>query len=322
MNIIRTCIAAMGALAFTAFAGHAHEPVWPKGPVTIILPYGTGGGTDSTARALAKSLSDQLKVPVTVENHTGASGSLAAMHFLKTAKPDGQMLFVTQTGVVATVPQLNNVTYKYSDFKYLARLANPVEVLVASQDFPPNNPKEFVEYSKKNPDALAMVFGGVGSQGWMGVQQLQGVLGYEIPAVPVPSGSGADQSAMVAGNHAQAGVISATGVMPFIQSGKVKAIGLMQGERVSILPDVPTFKEQGVDVLIGDEIMLLGRTDTPDNVVAAIDAAVKKAFADEGFTTTIANLRLVANYGDSKQMTEIIGARAKMAEELLQKAKK
>lgn len=318
MKILKSCLIALGALALGhGMAAAQTAPAWPNGPVTIVVPYGTGGGTDSTARVLAKSLSEQLGVPVTVENHTGASGSIGAMYFLNNAKPDGQMLFVSLTGVLVNVPILNEVPYKYTDFKYIARIANSVDVLVASKDFPPNNPTEFVEYAKQNPDKLAMVYGGVGTQAWMGVQQMQKLIGFEIPLVPVPSGGGADQVAMVAGNHAQAGVISLPAVTPFLENGMVKAIGLMQQDRAPLLPDVPTFKEGGLDVLIGDDLMLMGRTDMPAETVAAIDAAVQKTFADPAFTTALNNIRLIPDYGNSEELTAIMKTRAEAAAGLL-----
>jgi tripartite-type tricarboxylate transporter receptor subunit TctC len=314
LKLLALAAAAAGAALAPA---SAQDAAWPSGPVTIVVPYGTGGGTDSTARALADALSRQLGVPVTVENHTGAGGSIGGMHFADNAEPDGQMLFVGQTGIVTTVPILNEVTYTQDDFGFVARLANPVEVLVASNEFPPNTPAEFVEYSRENPEALAMVYGGIGSQGWMGVQQLQEELGFEIPSVPIPSGSGADQATMVAGNHAQAGVISLTGVRSFIDNGMLKPIGLLQGERTPYLPDVPTFQEAGFGVLIGDEISLYGDPDMSAETLAAIDAAIVAAFEDEAFIETLTNLSLVPNYGDADTLREVIAARTEMANQML-----
>lgn len=304
-------------LAATAGALQAQDAAWPNGPITIIVPYGTGGGTDSTARALAASLSKKLDVPFVVENRPGAGGALALGHFLNSVEPNGQTLLVSQTGVLTTTPILNEVAYKREDFRAVAHLANAIEVLVASNEYPANTPEEFIDYATANPDQLSMVVSSVGSQGWMGIQQLQGEIGHEIPFVPLPHGGGANQATMVAGNHAQAGVISMTGAAPFLESGQMKAIGILQAQRSALSPELPTFAEAGFDISIGDSIMIYATQETSDEIVSAINTAVSGAYDDPVYLETLSNLMLEASYGDEAVATEVLQEKISLAEEML-----
>lgn len=316
---MKTVLSMALAFGLSAVSAQAADTVWPKSPVTLIVPYGTGGGTDSTARALASSLSKAFDVPVVVENHPGAGGALALSHFLNSVEPDGQTILVGQTGILTTTPILNDVAYKREDFRAIASLATPIEVLVVSNEFPATSPKEFMEYASANPDEMSMVVSSMGSQGWMGIQQLQNVLGFEIPFVPLPHGGGSNQATMVAGNHAKAGVISLTGVASFLEAGQMKAVGLLQAERSNLAPDLPTFVESGYDVSIGDEVMVFVRSETAPEIVASINDALTKAYEDSAYLKTLENLKLEANYRGADSAGEFLASRVALAEKMLAK---
>ncbi len=316
MKLLRVLTAA-ALLSFGTQAALA-QSAWPNGPVTIIVPYGAGGGNDTVARALADPLSKVIGVPVIVENHPGAGASVGVMYFNDNATTDGQMLLISSTSAHSTVPLLNEVTYdSASDFEPLVRITNLVEAMVVHKDVPVNSPAEFMAWAKENADTITMTFGAVGSQGWSAVEQLNRELGIEIAAVPVASGAASEQTALVAGGHVDAAVVSLTTAIPFMQTGDVRLIAFGQDERDPRYPDVHTFVEDGFNVLVGDEVSLYGKAGTADDVKAAIDAAVREVLDSPEFAQTLENLGLFANYGDSATLKGIVAARSEIAKKLV-----
>lgn len=310
-----------GILAFSLSAapafGQADPDDFPDGQITIIVPYGAGGGNDTVARALASPLSDVLGVPVIVENRPGAGASVGVMHFVETAQPDGQTWLISSTSAWSTVPLLNDVTYDESDANPLVRITNLIEVLIVHSDIPVNDGNEFMEYVAANADTMTMAYGAVGSQGWSAVEQFSRVLDVDIAAVPVASGSGADQVALVAGGQVEAAVVSLTTALPFIRSGDVRLVAFVEEERHPDYPELSTFLEEGHNIRVGDEVSIYIPIGTPEAIESKIDEAVRIVIETEEFNSTLQNLGLFVNYGDKNVLSSIVAERSAIARELV-----
>jgi tripartite-type tricarboxylate transporter receptor subunit TctC len=316
-DLLKALLGGAAALLLGATGALAQES-WPNGPVTIVVPYGAGGGNDTVARALADPLSKVIGVPVVVENHPGAGASVGVMYFNDNAQPDGQMLLISSTSAHSTVPLLNEVTYdSATDFEPLVRITNLVEAMVVHKDVPVHNPTEFMEWAKANADTITMTYGAVGSQGWSAVEQLNRVLGFEIAAVPVASGAASEQTALVAGGHVNAAVVSLTTALPFMETGDVRLIAFVQEARDPRYPDVHTFLDDNINIRVGDEVSIYAKAGTPEDIKAKIDAAVHQVLDTPEFATTLENLGLFVNYGDSATLKEIVAARTEIAKELV-----
>ncbi len=243
-----------------AFAG---AQAFPSKPITIIVPFSTGGPSDAHVRQFALAFGKQLKVPVIVENVPGGGGHIGPARVAKSA-PDGYTLLQHNLGM-ATAPALyRNIEYNpLTDFDYLGTLVFDPSCLMARADFPTSNFKEFLAYVKANQDKIQFGEGG-------GPSQLSALLfmahtGTKLQLIPY-KGTGPAMNDLL-GKNIDLLSNSASIVGPQIRAGKVKAIGITGKQRVTNLPDVPTLDEQG---LTGFEMVVWTSVFAPKNLPRAV----------------------------------------------------
>ena len=170
-RIARWGLTALAGTALAAAFGAAVAQDYPKGPVRIVVPYPAGGYTDLLARHLAAGLQMKLGQPFIVDNKPGAATAIAA-EYVVAAPPDGQTLLMTTVTTLALNPlTIKDLRYRADQFVPVALVARQPFMLVASQTFPPNNPKELIAYAKANPGKINWA-----TQGQAGSSQLVGEL--------------------------------------------------------------------------------------------------------------------------------------------------
>lgn len=248
---------------------------WPTGPVTFVVGYAAGGSTDINARELANVMTPAIGQQIIVENKGGAAGSIG-LRAVANAKPDGQTLFVAvgtnviinphvQKGMIDTLANLAPIC-QVTDYQY---------VLVVGNSVPVKNAAELVALAKKEPDKLTYSSSGVGGNNHLAGALFAEAAGIKITHVPY-KGTG----------PAVADVISGIITMNFsslppavsqIKGGNLKALAVTGNKRVSSLPDVPTLKEQGIDVVVTSWQGLFAPSKTPPGILDRIDAAAKQA---------------------------------------------
>jgi tripartite-type tricarboxylate transporter receptor subunit TctC len=218
---------------------------YPDHNVTIVVPFPPGGATDTTARLVAQKFGELTKQTVVIENRAGATGAIGAMS-VKLAKPDGYTFMVASIGVYAINQSLfKDLKYDpLTDFDLLSIQVRTPNVLVTSPNFPANSVAELIAYLKKNPGKVTFASSGAGSS-----DQLTAALFWQrtgVEGVHVPYKGGAPAINDLMGGHADASFQNVGAVAQQIRSGKLKALGVTSATRSSVIPDVPTMAEAGV----------------------------------------------------------------------------
>ena len=270
-----TSIAASAA-ATAIGAPVVHAQSFPNRPVTIIIPFAPGGGSDVVARAIAPILGQKLGGTVVVENVSGAAGTIASTRVSRAA-PDGYTLII-QNIAFALNAAFKADAFKPENFSVITMVNSTPGVLVARKDLPANNVKELVEYSKKN--RLKLGHPGIGSSGHLSVSLMHHALGY-APADYIPyRGGGPQLQDTIAGHIDICSVVVANGIEP-INTGQVKGVGTLSKQRHRLLPNVPSFFE---DLKPLSESLfwnvLMAPPDTPKEIVDKINAAYEETIKD------------------------------------------
>lgn len=249
-------------------------------PVRIVSSFSPGGPVDFVARTLAERLSRELKRPVIVENKPGASGAIGAIEVLR-SEADGSTLWITSVGAAAVnptlVPKLSYNTQR--DFAPVSLVANNVEVLVVNAKDPANNAPEFIHAVKAAKDSTPMASSGSGSIPHLALIQLEESTGAKFLHIPYKGMAPAFTDLM--GGQVRGVFADVAAILPQVQGGRLKPIGIASSKRHPSLPDVKTFAEQGIrSVDTNNWYALFVSAKTPASVVAQLNKAVRAAIAD------------------------------------------
>jgi len=269
-------ITALFAAASLALATGARAEEWPTRPLTMINPFAAGGPNDVPARLFAQRMGEILGQTVVVENISGAGGMNGAERVAK-APPDG---YTFLQGTVGTQAQ-NQTLYKKPaydsviDFAPVALVLEAPLVLVAREDLPVKNMKEFVTFAKANRDKMQYASAGAGSAIHLGCALMNMVTGLDAVHVPYRGANPAMQDLI--SNRVDYLCDIITTAKPQIDAGTVKAIAILSRERSPALPNVPTAIEQGfnVDAYTWNAFFL--PKGTPDAIVRKLNFAAVEA---------------------------------------------
>ena len=264
-------------LAFLAAATGAFAQSWPARPVTLVVPFAPGGGTDITARTIAARLTQKWGQSVIVENRGGAGGILGAEVVAK-AKPDGYTLLVANVGITSINPALYTKLPYNPDtaFTPISLVCELPFVLMASPAFAPNSVKELIAYAKAKPGAVTFASSGSGGSPHLTAEIFQAATGTKWTHIPY-KGGGPAMIDLMSGqvNLLFASVLEGSG---HIKAGKLKGLAVSHAKRNPAIPDVPTLAEAGVkDAESGSWIALLAPAGTPAAAIAKTEADIKEA---------------------------------------------
>lgn len=231
------------ALALVAAAPLAQAQDWPGRQVRILVGSSPGGGTDAMARAVADRLGPALKVPVVVENRPGASNTLAAD--LTAKSTDGHTMVMGVSTAHAIAPYLLKLSYdNQKDLVPVAFVGAVPNVLVVGPQTPAKDVQGLVQLARSKPGQLNYASSGSGSTQHIAAELFKEATGSFITHIPY-KGSGPALVDLMAG-QVQLSFDTMASVLPHIQSGKVKALGVAAAKRNPKLPDVPTLAEAGI----------------------------------------------------------------------------
>ena len=281
----RTILTAVSVCACIFIAFSAAEAAWPDRPITLIVPWGAGGGTDIVVRSLAASMERDLKQPINVVNRTGGSG-LVGHTAIATAAPDGYTIGTINVDLCQLVSKgLTDLTYE--KFTQIALINSEAAGLVVREDSPFKTAKELLQAIKEKPantfKASGTGTGGIWHLAFAGWLYKAGVDPNKVPWVP-SAGEGPSLKDLATG---AIDVVSPplTSALTLIRAGKVRALANMDDKRFAELPDVPTLKEAtGIDWKIYTWRMIGAPAGLPADVKAKLEDAVRKAFDSKEFT--------------------------------------
>lgn len=248
-------------------------------PIEIIVPWGSGGGADTTIRALVPALEDELGVSIKINNKTGAGGATGVDFAIKQPADGYTFLISTQSPILAELTGATDVPV-YEKTVPVSRLVHDTNIIIAPTDAPYDTLEEVVEYAEKNPGKL--------KAGCMTVTGLDGLtvkLTFDGNVEPVAYTEGAQLNADVMAGHISLGVVGPGEAMGLIQSGDVKVLGVAAEERLTTpeLKDVQSTGELGIDSFFGPARGIFAAEGTPEEAIDAMAAAIEKAVQSEDF---------------------------------------
>ena len=272
------------------------EPGYPSKPITLVVAFAPGGGTDTAARILAKELSAELGQPIVVDNRAGAGGAIGAASVVRAA-PDGYTLLLG-TGselVVLPVVKAKRPYDVVKDFEPVAQIGAVSLVLVAHPSVQANTVQELIALARAKPGQLTYASFGIGSTNHLIGEFFSGKADVQLLHVPY-KGSAAAATDLIAG-EVKIAFDTVSVAMPLVQGGKLKALATLSPARSSLAPDLPTMAESGVAGLATEGWMgVLAPRNTPANIVDKLNKAITKvlqipsvrdAFVERGVTIVI-----------------------------------
>ena len=281
----RLALAALAAMSFAASA-----QTYPSRPVTLVVPFPPGGGTDTGARIVAQKLSAKWGQQVIVENKGGAAGSIGADIVAK-ARPDGYTILMGNIGTQAINPSL----YKklpYDPDKAFAPISLVAELplaMMVNLQVPAKTAKEFVAYAKAQPGKLSYSSSGAGGAPHLAAEMFKLATGSFIVHVPYRGGGPAVQD-LIAG-HVQLSFMTVLEASGHIKAGKLRALAVTSARRVSALAEVPTLAESAVPGFDSISwIGLLAPAGTPREIVEKISADTREVIAAEDVNARLVEL--------------------------------
>jgi tripartite-type tricarboxylate transporter receptor subunit TctC len=307
--------AAVSSTLTLAYAGPAVAQTWPNRAITIVATFPAGGPTDGVARVLAHELSERLKQKVIVENRGGAGGTIGANAVAKSA-PDGYTLLLTSTGPLGYY----RVLYKalpydpVKDFAPVALLGTIPQMIIVSPKLKAATLKEFIQYARDNPGKVNIGDSGVGTTLHILAAQIAMLTGTQIQHVHYRGAAGSVADAL--GGQIEAAL---TGFTPSFATAKV--LGVTWTDRIKVLPNVPTFREQGVDVVSGLSLTLVAPAKTPPAIIAQLNAATNEFLKGERGRGFEKNYALQIAGGTPEAARDFLAGETARLEPVIRKAK-
>jgi tripartite-type tricarboxylate transporter receptor subunit TctC len=269
------------ALAVAALApALALAQAFPSKPIRLIVPFAPGGTTDIVARIIAPGLGKELGQQVIVENKAGGGGSIGALEMIK-ATPDGHVLGMATVSTTAANPAINaKIGYNpLTDFVPVINIAATPNVIAVHPSFPAKDYKALIAALKANPGKFSYASSGTGGIGHLQTELFKSLSGTFIAHIPY-RGAGPALNDTVAG---QVPIIfdNLPSALPFIKDGRLVPIVVAAPQRLAVLPNVPTFKEVGLEPVNRMAYYgILAPKGTPKEVVDRINAATLKVLQD------------------------------------------
>lgn len=288
---------ALGLSGYVPVAAAQDEAAnFPSKPITVIVNFGAGGGTDTLARMLAGTAPTHLGQPLLVELRPGAGGVIGMTEFVRTAKPDGYTLMMVGTGATTTTPHSQKVAYDpINDFEFIIGFVLNTEVIAVRSDFPAQNAQEFIEYIKAHPGEVKLGHSGTGGEDWALIKAMERGFGSAITDVPF-DGAGTAATA-AAGGHIDGAVGSHASVTPFVESGKLRILAVANSEPSADLPGIPAMPELGfTEVVLNSRLGIAAPKGTPQPIVQKLHDAFKATMEDPSFVSLADRLNFNLNY--------------------------
>lgn len=296
-------IAASTVLGFAmaVTVGTAQAEDYPTKPVTLIVNYPAGGGSDAIARSFGKALEKELGQPVPVENVAGGSATRGVTAVV-TAPADGYTIGIaTNSPLTFAAHTVEGLPWGSPDtYDLIAGIGSLYNVLAVQPDASYTNLEELVAYAKKHPGELrvATVGGGLNQYLW---DQFTASVGIETQIVPY-SGD-ADGLAAFLGGNTELVELTWSGTKPHIDAGKAKPIALFGPERLDNYPNIPTFKELGYDITTTSDYVIYAPKGIPAEIRGKIQSAVGDAVKnDADLRKALVNRGIVINYVTGEEL--------------------
>ncbi|MFZ4453548.1 Bug family tripartite tricarboxylate transporter substrate binding protein [Salibacterium aidingense] len=270
---------------------------YPEKSIELVVPYAPGGGTDTIARTLAKHLPKHLpnEQSVTVINKEGGGGVVGTTEFLK-ADPDGHEILLAPTEIFTNQPHFKDIPFDVESLAPVVKVATARQMLLVQEDAPWTDYEEWLEHVKENPGEFSYGVTAIGVTPHVAMEMLNEEAGIE--SEPIPFGGVGPAKTELQGGHVD-GVV---GPISGSDEGTLRALFSFSGERGENSPDVPTLKEQDVDVELDVIQSLYAPKETPEEVRTIFHDAVKATMEDEEFIEEFKSTELDLTYASGEDL--------------------
>jgi tripartite-type tricarboxylate transporter receptor subunit TctC len=266
------------AILLAAAASLAQAQAWPSRPIKLVAPFSPGGFTDVVARILAQKLGESLGQPVIIENKPGA-GSTIGTDYVAKSKPDGYTFAIVSTTHVSSPWLYKSIPYDaIKDFTPVMKLVEGPYVMIANPGVPAKSVAELLALAKAQPGKINFASSGNGSAQHLVGAMFASMAGIKLNHVPYKGSGQAMQD--IVGGQVQLGFVGMPNALPYIPSGRLRALAVTTRARAHDLPDVPTMDEAGIkgyDATIW--LGMLAPAGLPHDILARMNSEVIKALA-------------------------------------------
>jgi tripartite-type tricarboxylate transporter receptor subunit TctC len=307
---VRLLTAAVGLVSM--LAGPALAQGYPNRPIKVLIGFPAGSSIDVNLRTFTPALQKVLGVPVVVENRPGAGGAVA-WNDVATAKPDGYTLGSVNYPAIAGVYATGGLPFDpLEKFAFLGNIIYEPNIIAVGKNSPYKSLADMVDYLKANPNGLSYGSDGIASLDGLVALAVGSKAGVKFRSVNFEGSS--DALAALLGGHIDAMGMSVSMAVPLLQSGDVRAMGVGGAERNPLMPDVPTFAEQGIPLAVNAASRgLVIQAGADPAVIAKLREAIKTAAADPEYIATAKKMAQALRYvppddvrADIKQQIEFI----------------
>jgi tripartite-type tricarboxylate transporter receptor subunit TctC len=295
----------LAAPALLCAAPVAAQPRWPARAVTIVVPFGAGGAADTVVRAIYARVSEQIGQPVVVDNRTGGNTVIGMQHA-------SQIL-------VNPILMRDLPLDLRTSFQPVTRLARFPQVLAVRRDFPANSLQEFIAYARQNPGRVNYGTPPGAGMGQMAGEHLAKRAGIQLQHVAYRLAT--DAAREVATGTLDAVVLTTSTIKPHLDAGRVRILGITSSERSAMLPDVPTFAEQGLTGFsLDDWSGLFAPSGVPQPIVAQMRALAAEAVKHPPVVQRLSALGAVLVGDDTAVFASWLNEQRALLEQLIRDA--
>ncbi len=284
MTTRRQLAGAGAALLAAPFIPSAQaQAAWPaEKPIQAIVPYPPGGGVDVMMRLTLPYLEKHLPGARFVVVNRGGAGGQVGFEAIFNAAPDGYTIGAVAVPAINTIPRERATRYRPMDFTFLANVVDDANTIFVPPSSPFQNLGDLVRAARERPGALNYGTTGVGSDDHILMLALQAQANLE-PLTHVPFAGAAPLLAQVLGGHIEVGVGNIAEVLAARRDGRVRALGQASAERWAPAADLPTFREQGFDLVAGSARGIVAPPGLPEAMRTRLEAGLRAALADPDF---------------------------------------
>ena len=301
----RRSIAGMLALMVCGFLPHAAlAQAYPSKAIRLILPFPPGGPTDIAGRAIAQKLSEQMKQPVIADNRPGATSNIG-LELAAKSPPDGYTIVLTPPSISLSPSMYAKLNYDAArDLQPLSLVANMYYVTGVHNSVPAKNLKEFIALAKRSPGKLNYSSSGLGAGNHLATELLMSMYGLKMVHVPY-KGNVAGLLACATG-EVDYGTYAVAPAIPIVRAGKVRPLAMLTEKRLDVLPEVPTAREQGTDLVTVQWYGMLAPAGTPRPIVERLVSELHKAVASPDVKDKLAASGIDVAASTPEQLGELI----------------
>lgn len=250
---------------------------WPAKPIQVVVPWKPGGSSDLSARIVGDKITKYIGQPFVISNVTGALGLNGARQVLK-AHPDGYTLLWEHPGNLAVSTMVTKANFNWRDLDILCTVVSSDMAMIVPKDSPLKSAKDVFDYIKANPGKLrwSLSLNGVSHFAYLAMCQSLGALDAKL----IPTSGDKDRVVSLLGNNSDVTCVSYAAAKPYVESGDIRLLAMVNSKRSSLAPDVPTLKEQGINAAYDYRCSVFTGKGTPENVKKAIVDALQKTLND------------------------------------------